>query len=535
MVQNKKLQVWLPLLFSIVLIMGMILGYKMGNRGISSTTMSGASSSSLQDVMTLVKRKYVDGINVDSLEVNAINSIMNQLDPHSVYFPPVEVKEVNEDLSGNFEGIGIEFNVYDDTTNVLYVIPQGPSDKAGLTIGDKILAVNDSAITGPSITFAKIKERIKGAGGTVARLKVLRNGNVLTINVTRGNIPLASLDASYMINSNTGYIKLSKFSETTYEEFMKALEDLKAKNMTSLILDLRGNGGGFMNEATDIADEFLSGDKLIVYTEGVHSKKKEYTCKRPGLFETGKLAVLIDDFTASASEVLAGSLQDWDRATIIGRRSFGKGLVQDQYPLDNGGAIRLTIARYFTPLGRSIQRPYDKGKKIYMEDIMHRYINGEAYIADSNKIQHGKVFTTPQGKKLYGGGGIMPDIFIASDTTAYTRNVYNVLESGTINRYAYMYYLQNRTTIDAYKNADQFTQLYDPGKNMWTGFVEYAKKDSVDITKISAIQKEFVQNRLKAQLAKFRWRNTGLYEVLNSKDAVLIQAMNALSKPATKP
>jgi carboxyl-terminal processing protease len=382
MMANKKLQVWLPLIFSGVLTGGMFLGYQLSKQsGSKKNFFSSNNRSSLQEALDLIKLKYVDSVHLDSLQGKAIQEIMTDLDPHSVYLPPVDLKQANEDLAGNFEGIGVEFNVFSDTVNVVYVIPNGPSDKAGMQIGDKILKANDSLLTGKKITTDDIKKYIRGQQDSKVVLQILRNNKQQSITVTRGTIPVPSLDAAYMIDKTTGYLKLNKFSENTYEEFMQAMEVLKKQGLQNLIFDLQGNGGGFMNEAVDIADEFLDGDKLVVYTEGVNSPKREYRCKRPGIFETGKLVVLVDELSASASEVLAGALQDWCRAKIIGRRTFGKGLVQEQYPLGDGSALRLTVARYYTPLGRSIQRSYEKGKKVYMDELWQRYSNGELLVA----------------------------------------------------------------------------------------------------------------------------------------------------------
>ncbi|HZI52254.1 MAG TPA: S41 family peptidase, partial [Chitinophagaceae bacterium] len=344
MMVNKKLQVWLPLIFSLVLIAGMFFGYKMGNSGSGKGFLKTARSTSLQETLDLVRLKYVDKVNLDSVQSGAIKEVMNKLDPHSIYFPPVDLKEANEELAGNFDGIGVEFNVFEDTVNILYVVPGGPSDKAGLQIGDKLINVNGASLIVSDIGTAKIRELIRGERGSVVEIEILRDGKLKKVKVTRGIIPVSAVEAAYMIDKSTGYIKLNKFTENSYEEFMAALENLKKEGMQQLIFDLRSNGGGYMNEAIDMVDEFLDGDKLVVYTEGVNSKKREYHCKRPGLFEKGKLAVLVDELSASASEVVAGALQDWDKAEIIGRRTFGKGLVQEQYDLSDGSAIRLTVA-----------------------------------------------------------------------------------------------------------------------------------------------------------------------------------------------
>ncbi len=364
MMGNKKLQVWLPLIFSIIMIIGMFLGYKLGNQnGGNGSFFSGNKRSSLQEALDLIKMRYVDSVHIDSLQGKAIQEIMSELDPHSVYLPPVDLQEANEDLAGNFEGIGVEFNVFNDTVNFVYVIPNGPSDKAGLLIGDKLLKVNDSSLTGRVFTTDEIKKYIRGERDSKAVLQILRGNKQQTITVTRGTIPVLSIDAAYMIDKTTGYIKLNKFSNNSYEEFMQAMETLQKQGLQSLIFDLRGNGGGFMNEAVEMADEFLDGDKLIVYMQGVNSKRRDYRCKRPGLFEKGKLTILVDELSASASEVLAGALQDWCRATIIGRRTFGKGLVQEQYPLGDGSAIRLTVARYYTPLAAAFNVLTEKERK----------------------------------------------------------------------------------------------------------------------------------------------------------------------------
>jgi carboxyl-terminal processing protease len=456
--------------------------------------------------------------------------MMNELDPHSVYFPPVELKEANEDLAGNFDGIGVEFNVFDDTVNVVYVIPGGPSDKAGLQIGDKFIKVNDSSLIIKDITTAQIKEFIRGERGSTARIEILRDGQLKTVNVVRGSIPVPAVDASYMIDKTTGYIKLNKFTENSYEEFMAALENLKKQGLQELIYDLRSNGGGYMNEAIDMADEFLDGDKLVVYTEGTNSKKREYRCKRPGLFETGKLTILVDELSASASEVLAGALQDWDRAIIVGRRTFGKGLVQEQYDLSDGSAIRLTVARYYTPLGRSIQRPYDKGKKVYMDEIWERYSNGESLYADSNKVNHGKNYVTPAGDTVYGGGGIMPDRFVPIDTANYPASINRLFANGSLNSFVYTYYLKNKTQIDQYSSAYDYVSRFNQLDEMWGQFVNYAKKDSVNLDAVTPKQKESLQKRLEAYLARFKWRNAGYFQVLNNDDAVVNKALEELKK-----
>ncbi len=523
------MQVWLPLLFSVVMIVGMFFGYRLNNSGNARGFFKTDRNTSLQEALDLIRTRYVDSVHVDTLEANAIREMMTELDPHSVYLPPVELKVANEDLAGNFDGIGVQFNIFSDTVNVLYVIPDGPSDKAGLEIGDKLLKVNDSSLVGPSITSDKIRELIRGRSGSKAELQILRGKQVLNKTVTRGSIPVPSLEAAYMVDQQTGYMKLNKFTGTSYEEFMRALEQLKKEGLQQLIFDLRGNGGGFMNEAVDMADEFLDGDKLIVYTQGVNNPKREYRCRRPGLFEKGKLVVLVDELSASASEVLAGALQDWDRATIIGRRTFGKGLVQEQYPLSDGSALRLTVARYYTPLGRSIQRPYDKGKKVYMDEVWQRYSNGEVFFADSNKISGGKQFRTPSGHIVYGGGGIMPDVFVSLDTASYPRAINNLFITGRFDSFVYQYYLAHKTILDKYRNAGEYIRGFQ-ADDIWDRFVQYIAADGIKADQLSTAQKQSLQRRLEASLARFKWRTSGYYQVLNSDDVVYRQALEQLKK-----
>lgn len=529
MMVNKKLQVWLPLIFSIILIAGMFLGYELSKpAGGKNDFFASNNRNSMQEVLALIKLKYVDSVHIDSLEGKAIREIIDELDPHSVYLSPAEVKEANEDLAGNFEGIGVEFNVFNDTVNTIYVIPGAPGDEAGLLIGDKLLEVNGSSLTKKGQSIDEIKGLIRGPKGTKAVFKVLRDSQQQTITVSRGTIPVPSVDAAYMIDKNTGYIKLNKFSSTSYEEFMEAMETLKKENLQNLMLDLRDNGGGLMNEAVDIADEFLDGEKLIVYTEGVNSKKREYRCKRPGIFEKGNLVILVDERSASASEVLAGALQDWCRAKIIGRRTFGKGLVQEQYPLSDGSGIRLTIARYYTPLGRCIQSSYAKGKKIYMDNFMDRYNNGELLYADSNKIFDEKIYVTNCSDTVYGGGGIMPDIFIPIDTVLFTPQINDLFTSSLFNSYVYHYYLQNKQQVDQYKTITEFISNVDATK-LWEGFTKYPGTTPA-IQAIKGREKERIQERIKGLLARYKWRNGGLYQVLNANDLLVNTALQQVEK-----
>ncbi len=488
---NKKLQVWLPLILSVCMVAGMFIGYRirgnMPNTGIFFTN----RPKPVQEVMDLIQREYVDKENEDSLSDVAIQSMLARLDPHSVLLPPQELEAVNEDLEGQFYGIGIEFNIFNDTINVLNVLPKSPSDKI-LEVGDKFLKVGDSMVAGVHITTEKIKELLRGSGGTKANILILRKGAQKEVSISRGAIPLYSLDAAYMIADTVGYIRLNKFSETTYHEFMDAANELKKEGMKSMILDLRDNGGGILTQATNIADEFLDDDKLITYTEGEHSPKKEYRCSKPGIFETGKLVVLANEGTASASEILIGALQDWDRATVVGRRTFGKGLVQEQFQLSDGSGLRLTVARYYTPLGRSIQKSYKGGVEAYNMDIMNRFHDGEMSFADSIKHTDEKVYRTKSGKTVYGGGGITPDVFVAYDTTALDKELTKVYLSGSLSNFVYVNYLDHEKQFDSFKTPKDFEKKYNVDAATLNEFKNYAAKDSINLKLEDAKGKELI-------------------------------------------
>ena len=530
--RNKKLQVWLPLLLSICMIAGMFIGYRIKGNMPDNGIFSVEKEPPVQQVLDLIKRKYVDNENADSLGNAAIQTILSRLDPHSVFLPVQELKQVNEDLEGQFYGIGIEFNIINDTVNVVNVLQKGPAEKAGLLIGDQIIKVGDSTVAGTHITSDKLRKLIAGDAGEKINVTVYRNGAPKTFSVTRGPVPLYSLDAAYMIADTVGYIRLNKFSETTYREFMESMLKLQKQGMKSLILDLRDNGGGILTEATNIADEFLNDNKLITYTEGAHSPKKEYRCEKEGVFEKGKLVVLINEGTASASEILSGALQDWGRATIVGRRSFGKGLVQEQYQLSDGSGLRLTVARYYTPLGRSIQKPYNDGIDAYEHDLINRFKEGEMTSADSIKHLNEKKYTTASGNVLYGGGGITPDVFVPYDTTLFTKSVMKALISGTLNRFVYVNFLGHQKGFSQYTSPGNFEKNYEVSDQTLVALKNYAQKDSIPLDLNNKQERSLLIKQIKVLTAREIWRTEGFYEVNNTYDSAVSKALQLMKQPA---
>lgn len=527
---NNKSTVAIPLLFSIAVIIGMFIGYKLhSNMPNSNSITTSARPNSLQEVLQLVQQRYVDKIDIDSTSTEAINDLLSTLDPHSVYIPISELMEVNEDLEGQFYGIGIEFNIFNDTVHVLSVVKDGPAEKVGLEIGDKITKVNDSSATGTRISSDTFKKWVKGPRGSSVSIELIRNNQPLTKNLTRGSIPLTSLDAAYMMDNTTGYLRLNRFSGNTYQEFMDAMQMLKNKGMESLILDLRDNGGGFLDEAVDIVDEFIGGDQLLVYTMGNNHPKKEYKAKRKGIFETGKITVLINEGSASASEIIAGALQDLDRATIVGRRSFGKGLVQEQYTLSDGSALRLTTARYYTPLGRSIQKPYDKNHFKYQMEVMTRLHNGTNNQKDTT-ISANNTYTTLKGKKLFGGGGITPDVQVTMDSILFDTSLNRLYEKNTIGNFSYRYFMGHKQEITQFKTMQDFLSSFRLDNNIINQLEAFATTNNVTINLKNKAAIDFTTNRIKALIARIAFGEPGYFYVLNSDERMVSTATAVLKK-----
>jgi carboxyl-terminal processing protease len=512
------------------MILGMLIGFRLRGNIAAPGFFNTRKQTPVQEVLDLVNRKYVDHVSMDSLGDDAVQGMLAHLDPHSIFIPAVDLSEVNEDLQGNFEGIGIEFQIFDDTVNVMNVLTGGPSDKSGLQVGDKLLKVGDSVVAGNAITSDRIRKLLRGPGASKVVITLLRAGQHRDFTIVRGMIPLPAVDVAYMINKETGYIRINKFSETTHAEFARALMKLQEQGLQKLILDLRGNGGGILQESIEIADDFLDGDKLIVYTVGAKSPKVEYRCRRDGLFEKGKLAILTDEGTASASEVLAGALQDWDRATIIGRRTFGKGLVQEQYQLSDGSALRLTVARYYTPTGRSIQKPYDKGHDDYNEEVFNRFHDGEVLHGDTSSRHAGPAYKTlgAERRTVFGGGGITPDIFVGFDTSTLAKNITALYIDGTLSRFIYTWYTQHMSTFQSFKGPADFVTGFHGDDQLWNNLATYAARDTIDIRKIPERDKEILQHRIKALLARQIWRTQGYYEVSNTYDPAVNKALEVI-------
>lgn len=528
---DKGTKKWQPLIYAVVLSLGIAGGYFLQNT--SSPTASGGSSK-IGQVMGLINGSYVDTVDGGKLSEAAIVEMLHNLDPHSNYIPAEELVAANEQLDGNFEGIGVEFNLLDDTIFIVTVLPGGPSEKVGIMQGDRIVRVDGKIVAGIGIENGDVIKKLKGKKNTKVTVGIKRLGvnKELEFTITRDKIPIYSIDAAYMLTPTTGYIKLERFAKDTYSELIDALKKLRKSGMKELVLDLRGNPGGYLQTATGVVSEFLGEGKLMVYTEGRKQKRREYITDGKGSFTSGKLVVLVDEGSASASEIVSGAVQDWDRGLVVGRRSYGKGLVQESFMLNDGSAIRLTIARYYTPTGRCIQKPYDGSYDEYESEINNRFKSGELDHPDSVKKNEKQVYKTPAGRKVYGGGGIYPDIFVPLDTALHTKLVTTVYSNGFISRLAYQYADKNRNSLLArYKTGDDFVAKFSFGNEIINALRALMADSKLPINEAElAITQKLINNQVKAYVARQVYGKETFYKALAATDETLITAQKALNQ-----
>jgi len=482
----------------------------------------------------LIDAFYVDTVNLNSLTEKVIIEILRSLDPHSSYISAKDVKEMNEPLNGNFEGIGIQFNILHDTIIVVEPLPNGPSEKVGLRAGDRIVTINDEKVTGIKISTAGVRSRLMGPKGTKVNLSVFRKGEkeLSTFTIIRDKIPINSLDAAYMIDNETGYIKLNKFAVTTEKEFSNALSGIQNSNLKNIILDLRNNPGGYMLAAVGIVNQFLEGQKLVVYMQGRKTPREEFKSTGNGALAKARLVVLTDEGSASASEILAGAVQDWDRGVIIGRRTFGKGLVQNGFYLTDGSQIRLTIARYYTPTGRSIQSPYNEGYAKYMENFAKRFSDGEMMNADSIHFPDSlRYYTNINHRTVYGGGGIMPDVFVAADTSNYSDYYRDLIRKGLFNSFTLEFADKNRAKIASiYKKFEDYKNKFDFTDDDIKSFIKTGEDAGVKYNeKQFFISKTEMLKILKAMVANNIWHTTEYFRIVNEGDKVIEKALQVLA------
>jgi carboxyl-terminal processing protease len=484
--------------------------------------------------LNLIEEYYVDTASISRITENAIISMLRELDPHSTYISAKDVKEMNEPLLGNFDGIGIQFNVLRDTIIVIEPISGGPSDKAGLLAGDRIVSINGEDVAGKGISTNGVRSRLLGPKGTKVSINVFRRGekNILDFTIIRDKIPINSLDAAYMLNSETGYVRFNKFAATTDREFREALVRLRKANMRNIIIDLRGNGGGFMAASTQLASHFFADGKLLVYLSGRKTPRQEYKSSGSGDLTSARVVVLTDDGSASASEIVAGAIQDWDRGVIIGRRTFGKGLVQNAFTLTDGSMIRLSIARYYTPAGRSIQSPYNEGYEKYLENYTRRFINGEMMSADSVHFPDSLKFKTLVNQRVvYGGGGIMPDVFVAVDTSNYSNYYRTLVRRGIFNSFILEYADKNRAAINSkFKTFEDFKNGFEFSPDEIRSFREKGETAGV---KFAEDQFRKSENEillvLKALLANNIWQTNEYFRIINEQDNIIAEALKVIS------
>ena len=527
---------WTPLIFSFVLIVGMVLGFNMRDSLKNKRDIGNAlrRNDRIEEIIGLIREKYVDTINTNELYENAVTGLLTPLDPHTVYIPTEELESVNEDLEGSFSGIGIEFSILRDTLEVTSVIKNGPAYKVGMIAGDQILKVDDSLVAGNGITSDRIMKLLRGQKNSLVDLTVrkISDNKLAAVTIKRDMVPIYSIDAALMVDPKTGYIKINRFSATTYDEFVEALATLNEKGASQLIVDLRDNPGGYLDAATSICDEFIDGDKLLVYTNGRKSGKNEYYAGEKSSFEHGKIAILVDEGSASASEILAGAVQDWDRGIIVGRRTFGKGLVQEQYEMPDGSALRLTIAKYYTPSGRCIQRSYKEGKEAYRADIEKRYEDGELTGKEKTKPEDTTKYYTANRRLVYGGGGVKPDVYVAYDTNKWATVAIDAAYSEEMKTAIWDYYIQNRSKL-RYNSISDFVRYFNDEKSVMSRYISSMplanRKNAVQLFEKNSIN--YLNTQIKAELARYLYQDNGYYSVKLKEDNVVNKALTTLNSP----
>ena len=535
--KSSRLVVFMPILMAIAAIFGIFIGRNLPadtkSKKENNIFYSGGGNSKLEQILNLIEDEYVDTINRDNLTDEAITALLEQLDPHSAYIPPIDLQGVNEDMEGNFDGIGVEFNIVSDTIVVVAAISGGPSEALGIRSGDRIVKIDGQLVAGVKIKNEDVIKKLRGKKGTKVNVDIARRStnNLIPYTITRDKIPIYSMDAAYMINDQIGYIKLNRFAEKTYDEYIDAFNKLKTQGMQKMILDLRGNPGGYLNVAIAIADEFLKSKEMIVYTQGRSRGREEFKATKDGEFEDQPLVILIDEGSASASEIIAGSMQDNDRAAIIGRRSFGKGLVQEQFEFKDGSAIRLTVARYYTASGRCIQRSYAEGTEKYYEEIYTEILNKDPnHKANLGDTLH--KYKTKAGRIVYGGGGIMPDVYVPVDTSGYTKYYSDIISKGISYDFCFNYSDKNRSVLlKKYKNYKAFGQDITLADKILVEFVDYASRQGV-VKNDTEIRKSrlWLINRLQSLIARNLWQNEGFYYIVNKDDEYIHAALKYLNR-----
>ncbi len=532
---SNKFNKWQPFVYALVLSFGLLLGIILKPANTVGNFLGGKNK--FTELLGIINQSYVDSVEMSELEEQAINDLLKGLDPHSVYIAASDLKQANEQLEGNFEGIGVEFNIVNDTIMVVTALNGGPAMELGIMPGDRIVGVDSTNVAGVGITSEKVFKMLRGQGGTKVDVTIYRPSakDNIKYTITRGTIPIFSVDAWRMLNKETGYIKISRFAENTHEEFLKAFADLKAEGVQNLVIDLRSNPGGYLSAAIELVDELLEDHKLIVYTQGRSKPRAEYSSERVGVFEQGKLVVLLDEGSASASEIVGGAVQDWDRGMVIGRRSFGKGLVQEPYELSDGSAIRLTVSRYYTPSGRCIQKDYSDKEK-YEHDLMDRFENGELENDGKSAIFDSTPYYTLRLKRtVYGGGGILPDFFVPIDTGYYSNFLTMVVANALIGKFAYEYLDQNRSAITAIPSLKVYNEAYQINDKVYETFVKFAVSNGIEMPTEASKQKSkpFIKQQIKALIARQIWRDQGYYMVIQKDDKAIQMALQRLQSNQT--